>query len=350
MKNLSIIFIVGVVIFAGVRLLKLSDSSVIENGNSGIPESVYDVAQANNPKPNNTNKKATDLVEREPEFAEPSATDHQRELVDYSEDWCQYGQLSERDQAYAEAELKDWEASIGRFAFNVQAETGYQAYDNSYYLSEPYLEISKGDLIAHIDNEDPMAMFAALDRLDFRLYEQVKIAKELLVLGYTGKAIQQLVSYEMTQASVKYDINSGVITDTIKQHLKQAVTYAVYSLRNYDTIGFIQLINAFETDSKFEDHLNPALVLSPNDIETIANDAQQLSEWVKSIRVEKGLPAFDRELIKIAKHELDRDVGMLYGKQPTMMKIFSESFGNRLPQLATNDCRMKHSEVFARLN
>jgi hypothetical protein len=195
-----------------------------------------------------------------------------------------------------------------------------------------------------------MAMFAALDRLDFRLYEQVKIAKELLVLGYTGKAIQQLVSYEMTQASVKYDINSGVITDTIKQHLKQAVTYAVYSLRNYDTIGFIQLINAFETDPKFEDHLNPALVLSPNDIETIANDAQQLSEWVKSIRVEKGLPAFDRELIKIAKHELDRDVGMLYGKQPTMMKIFSESFGNRLPQLATNDCRMKHSEVFARLN
>ena len=195
-----------------------------------------------------------------------------------------------------------------------------------------------------------MAMFAALDRDDFEMQEAFKVAQQLLILGYTGKAIQSLVIHEMVLAGVKYDSNSGKITDTVRKHLEQAMTYATYSLKNYDAIGLIQIIDDVETDEKFKSHLNPALIFSERELETIASNAEELSEWIRSERNKKGLPALNRELSKIAKHELDRDIGMLYGREPVTMKILNEHFGSHLPQLATNDCRAKHSELFARLN
>jgi hypothetical protein len=350
MKKLSITFIV---ILVSTWIAKSPNSLFDENDASSVaklsilPKSGSNEIQATASRVELSDRKAEDLDKETLSQDKYLNVARQRELVDYSGDWCTLGQLSQRDQSYAQAELEDWKVSVGRFAFNVPTEFGYQGYDNS-YVANPYLEISKDDLMAYIEDDEPIAMFAALDRYDIELREQFEIAKQLLVLGYTGKAIQHLVIHEMTQASVKYDTDSSTITDRVKQHLSNALTYATYSLRNYDSIGFIQLSNNIETNPKFEEHLNPALVLSEGDIAAISDNAKQISGWVKSTRFEKGLPPLDRELSKIAKHELDRDIGMLYGKEPIFMQILNQNFGDELPQLETNDCRIRHSQVFAR--
>jgi hypothetical protein len=355
MKKLLIILAGSIALVASIWII--GGSEKLANDNTVLEESVATDMQRHQTKPimpdsvvsNSTTQKNANLSNSTGYRVEQSQKANQRELMDYSDDWCNYGQLSERDQSYAQAELDDWEASVGRFAYNVYKEFGYQGYDNS-YVSEPYLEISKDSLLTYIDEEDPMAMFAALDRDDFEMQEAFKVAQQLLILGYTGKAIQSLVIHEMVLAGVKYDSNSGKITDTVRKHLEQAMTYATYSLKNYDAIGLIQIIDDVETDEKFKSHLNPALIFSERELETIASNAEELSEWIRSERNKKGLPALNRELSKIAKHELDRDIGMLYGREPVTMKILNEHFGSHLPQLATNDCRAKHSELFARLN
>ena len=111
-----------------------------------------------------------------PEGAKPPKANHATQTVDYADDWCVYSQLSEKDRDYANEELLDWEISVGRLAYNVPTESGYQMNDES-YQTDAYVEIPLSDLRAHINNEKPMAMFAALDRYDIEAQEQLNIAK-----------------------------------------------------------------------------------------------------------------------------------------------------------------------------
>jgi hypothetical protein len=353
MRKLSIIFISGALALVGLWVILPPDSLIDEEGiailNSDklieVPEQPVDTKAS-------VSESGIAAIDNELTQIDTSVSPqvqkvHQRELIDYDGDWCQYRQLSESDRSYAKAELDDWKASVGRFGFNIAKEFGYEGFDDSYAVSEPYLEISKNKLSTYISSGEPFAMLAALDRDDFGLEEKFDVAEELLVLGYTGKAIQYLVIHEMANASAAFSVNGGKITQKIREHLRQILTYSAYSLENHDAIGFIELINNVEYDENYKESLNPALVLTQKEIEAIGEDVKQLSQSIESKRSNKGLPPLDRELSKIAKHELDRDIGMFYGKAPFTMQILDERFGDYLPQLETNECREKHSQLFA---
>lgn len=270
------------------------------------------------------------------------------EKLDYSEDWCQYRQLSDKDQRFAEAELSDWKASVGRYGFHIRTEYGYQD-DGSGDVLQPYLEISKDVLRAYIDNGNPLAMLGAITRADFRLEEQDDIAKELLVLGYTGNAIQYLVIRE-TLTAAKFYQTDGVLSKRVKTALQQALVYATFGLENYDAIGVLQLVYYSDVfQDLYSSGPEKRFELSASDLGEVTIKTEQLTQWVNKQRFARGLPDLLREPSKIAKHELDRDIGTLYGLRPEIMNALNEYLGSEFTHLSPNECNEVHREMFARI-
>ena len=354
MKKISIVIIATVALTLVLVLSSIpKDKEESENAyggaiysedNAGDNEGVDSDIEASG----DLKKASSSVLERIAKLEKSPEQPEERVILDYSEDWCVYTELTERDRNYAQAELSDWKASTGQYGFNTLKEYGYAGFGNS-NVAKPYLEVAKADVQFHIDNKDEMAMFAAIDREDFDLNEKSEIARELLVQGFTGKAIRHLVIHELLLAKISFRSNSDAITDDVRKHLSQALTYAAFSLNRHDASGFVQLIEMFGTVPEFKDTLNPALVLSESEAETAASNATLLAEMVDSERSNRGLPALeDTELSKIAKYELDHSMGRIWGLEPATMQVLNERIGTQLTSLANNDCRARHSELYAR--
>lgn len=266
---------------------------------------------------------------------------------DYSDNWCSYKELTQQDRDFAKQELEDWELSVGRIMYNVESNEGFSEIGNG-YVAAPYLEISKDELLNFIEENDATAMFAALDRTDLRLSEKREIAEKLLVQGYTGKAIQHLVITEMVLASSNYRANNSQITDKVRLHISNALKFAIFSLRNNDAIGFIQLVDMIGADPLFAEQLNPVFVLSKLEIQKAVEASNSVSDSIESQRYDMNLPPFEKNDSKIAKHQMDLDMGMLFGKQPSTMQVLRGYLSDELHQLEATDCRTMHSEMFAK--
>lgn len=258
------------------------------------------------------------------------------EILDYEDDWCFKKQLSESDKERAEQEIADWKATTGnRLRYWNAEQQDFTPHAKDPRL--PYLELSVQELLRHVDNEEPGAMLAAMDNDEISYDLKDKIAKELLVLGYTGTAITHLILMEQSNTESEFRING--FSEKTKQHLRSMLMYATYSLNLHDAGGFSDLTILTHGLDDFAIALNPTLALIDDDFEKIALQADALHQEIASKRQERGLPPIKRNLSKAAQYKINVDVALMYEFAPEMAEVLASRYEHLYSQLANSECR-----------
>ncbi len=229
--------------------------------------------------------------------------------IPYSGNWCfKNMDLSEDDLRFAEQESKEWAEQRGKIFLN---NTGSDDNTNSILL-EPYKEMDKEQLIKHVGNDDRYAMLAAIQRLDIALPNKNRIAKRLIDLGDTSLALSHLTSVELINAKFEFR-NKAEITESIKQHLRNALIYVSYGNSRYDSFTLSNYLAEVSQDSLFPSELNPMNILTLSDFEKIELGKNLLAINIEKNRLNESLPLISEiEIPNIALFEFEESLAFLY--------------------------------------
>lgn len=263
-------------------------------------------------------------------------------FMDYEDDWCFLGQLSEADQERADEEIMVWRAKTGQnMEYWNSKERRFLSHPDDPRL--PYIDLSQKELLRHVDNEEPGAMLAAMDNHDISYDQKDDIAKQLLVLGYTGTAMSHLIIKELVNAETHYKEHG--LSEKVKRHIGTAMMYATYSLNRHDADGIELIVTRSHGMNIFEVELNPTLIFIDEDFEKITSQAEVLKNRIAGLRNEKGLLPLTQNLTRAAQHQMNSSVGSMYGRDSASTEILALRYEHLFPQLASNECRELQAQL-----
>ncbi len=239
----------------------------------------------------------------------------------YSEDWCIADiELNERDLAYAKTEVNDWNVFQGKArakspTSSYVEEVGYP--NNSLIISYEDLPLEeqrqlalKGDkwaMVAYVQNP-----FADNETKD-------EIAKELLVIGASYYAIEQLVLSSISSAKTSYR-KAGEANQETLDHIVEAVKYVYWGAQNYSFGGVGPFISNVSREPIKSDL--PIELLLPSMEDKIKSSYQELASWVNREREERGIDLPD--VSKAVKNEYAKNLAIRKQLSSNEIELLSE--------------------------
>jgi hypothetical protein len=335
-----------VILIGSIFLFRLeSDKKDISNS----------VLHENAPYSNEQGKKANIIetvgkVTDKPESILVKATEAVENSFDYEDDWCSvYSDLNSTDKNFAYEALEDDAAAKGNIIIGKYGDREINLGQTE--LIKPYMESSLEDLYFYIENDNPHAIIAALNREDIPLKKQTSIAKKALIFDLTGEPLNLLVILHMVEAERLYKKNGKIFSNDAKNQVKMALAYAFYGLNRFSINGLQQLASD-ATQNKSEEYImfDPSKSFTEDDINDSLNIVSRIKEDVNSHRRDKLLQPLSKDVSKITKHRFERDLGLLYSLQPEFTKRYSKMFSSYIPNLEKTSCVSKYAQQLSGKN
>lgn len=239
----------------------------------------------------------------------------------YSDDWCIADiELNEKDLGYANAQVNDWNIFQGK-ARTKSPYTSYAeelGYPNN-NLIQSYEELPLEELKELAFNGDKWAMVAYIQNPFADNETKDEIAKELLVIGASYYALEQLVLSSISSAKTSYR-KAGEANQETLDHIVEAAKYVYWGAQNYNFGGVGAFISNVSREPLKSDL--PMELLLPSMEDKIKSSYQELSSWVNNEREERGIDVPD--VSKAVKNEYAKSLAIRKQISSNEMKLLSE--------------------------
>ena len=266
--------------------------------------------------------------------------------IPFEGDWCiKTVDLSKDDFEFAKKESKDWALKRGQIFFNhVDFAGEYTDMKNSELL-EPYREIDLEELGNAISNNDRLAMVAALQRDDVEFELKGVVADRLLMLGDTGVGLFHKISSQLINARLNYK-EHGEVTPEARQYLQNALTYVSYGISRYDAMPLNSYLSVV-TKGLHVSALNPFEILTMDDFESIKKNVEELTSNIDEQRIKENfLPIKQIDIPKIAEHEFQSGVAVIYMKHGELLDKLQPLNRNGSPTISRTQCVERYFDLY----
>ena len=237
-------------------------------------------------------------------------TTHPQNGKSIDDDWCIANtELAENDFRLAQEQKREWDLARGDLSLAF-VEANPEA-PNAEYL-QPYIELSRDDLIAHAQNDDKHALLLLSQRHDIDSKDRERAAKQLVVLGHTSKALSYLIVREMSQAQVAFQKADAVVPE-VKKHIANILSFVKYGLTRKDPAALLTYLMFVERHRKGQLGFDPESVLSDEELSRIDAHTQKLVDMLDSRRAKRYLqPIQEVEIPAIAAHDYDYELALAH--------------------------------------
>ena len=174
------------------------------------------------------------LVSQQTAQQEKAVSKHKQ----YSDDWCIANkELNESDLSYANAQVNDWNLLQGK----ARAKSPYSSYADEFSypnnaMIASYEALPLEELRELAVNGDKWAMVAYVQNPFENESAKNKVAKELLVIGASYYALEQLVLSSVASAKTSYR-KAGEANQETLDHIVEALKYVYWGAQNYNLGG-----------------------------------------------------------------------------------------------------------------
>ncbi|MGZ9898006.1 hypothetical protein [Shewanella gaetbuli] len=243
------------------------------------------------------------------------------QLKKYSDDWCIADiELNEEDLRYANDQVNDWNVFQGKARIkspnsSYAEEVGYP--NNNLIIS--YEELPLEELRELAVNGDKWAMVAYVQNPFADNKTKDEIAKELLIIGASHYALEQLVLSSISSAKTSYR-KAGEVNQETLDHIVEAVKYVYWGAQNYNFGGvgpFISNVSREPLKSNL-----PMELLLPLMGDKIKSSYQELASWVDIERQERGINIPD--VSKAVKNEYAKNLAIRKQLSSNEIKLLSK--------------------------
>lgn len=233
-------------------------------------------------------------------------TTHPNSGKSIDDDWCIADtELADSDFQLAQEQKREWDLARGDISL-VVVKANPDA-PNADYI-QPYIELSKDDLIAHAKNDDKYALLVLAQRPDIDSKDRERAAKQLVILGQTSQALSFLIIREISQAQVAYQKADAVVPE-VKKHVANILSYVKYGLTRKDPSALFTYLMFVQQHQVGQFAFDPESVLSDEELSRIDSHTQKLTDMLDSRRAKRYLPAIqDVEIPAIAYHDYDHEL------------------------------------------
>ena len=222
------------------------------------------------------------------------------------DDWCIANtELADSDFQLAQEQKREWDLARGDISL-VVVKANPDA-PNADYI-QPYIELSKDDLIAHAKNDDKYALLVLAQRPYIDSKDRERAAKQLVILGQTSQALSYLIIREISQAQVAYHKENAVVTE-VKKHVANILSYVKYGLTRKDPTALLTYLLFVKQHHEGQFVFDPESVLSDEELSRIDSHTQKLTDMLDSRRAKRYLPPIQEvEIPAIAYHDYDYEL------------------------------------------
>lgn len=268
----------------------------------------------------------------------------------YEDDWCSiYSDLKSADKDFAFQALKDDAADKGNI---VVGKHGVREINlGQTELIKPYMESSLEDLYFNIENDNPNAIIASLNRKDIPYKKQISIAKRALILDINGYPLNLIVMSHILKAKRSFKLNDGKYGNESKDAILTALAYALYGIERHSINGLQEIAITYENDKLFKNpKFDPSQSFSDKDIENVINLVRKIEKDIDAKRAKKLMPPLNEVNSKITKHRFEQDLGLLFALQPEFTNRYSKMFSSYFPNLEKTSCVSKYAQQLSGKN
>ena len=233
-------------------------------------------------------------------------TTHAQNGKNINDDWCIANtELADSDFLLAQEQKREWD--LARGDINLTVVKANPDAPNADYI-QPYIELSKDDLIAHAKNDDKYALLVLAQRPDIDAKDRERAAKQLVILGQTSQALSFLIIREISQAQVAYQKENAVVTE-VKKHIANTLSYVKYGLTRKDPTALLTYLLFVKQHHEDQFAFDPESVLSDEELSRIDSHTQKLTDMLDSRRAKRYLPPIQEvEIPAIAYHDYDYEL------------------------------------------
>jgi hypothetical protein len=221
--------------------------------------------------------------------------------------------------------------------------------DRNSILLEPYLDMSKEELLKTAENGDKLAYLELIERPDLEVSTRKQIAIEMLKYGYTEKNLTTLISSAMSNALFDYKYDGNVVSDLVRDNVLTALIYVEYGLRRKDASGlgvFLQVVN---DHNEFKTALSPVSLFGEQTLAKMVSErVDDLIVYIDKVAIESNLqPISQTDLPEIADRVFDVEMGVFYSEFESTMTEYEALNIWRQTYLKENTCTKQIKNLFA---